>query len=737
MTGLVRIWALAVLCAGIWLLAVYGQYRPAPAPATAPVGSFSALRASAALGKVLGPEKPHPVGTPENAALRGRLLDVLAGMGVQARTETAMSCYSEARWGSISCGTVNNIVAPVTSGTGDPVLLMTHLDSVAAGPGACDDGCGMATLLETIRALKAANFKGRHPVMALFTDGEEPGMMGAAAFLRRGEVHPLAVINIEARGNQGPSYLFQTSAGDGRLIDLYAHSVRHYATSSLYSEIYRHMPNDTDLTPFLKAGITGYNFALVGNVAAYHTPLDVRAGIDLSGLQQHGEAALNLARGLANSTPAALAGTNAVYLDVLGRWLPRLSSGWALPLGVAGLVLIMLAAALQRRNVRVPERPWRALAAPPLLLAGAVAAGFGLHGLAVWLSGQSDPSFAHPVYLRLSLAFGVWVVALAVSRWAGTLAGWGWMAVLAIACALWAPGLSPYFLFPLLVAAPLLLISARGGRGTALLVAGVAMLVIWLQLNAATEPLMGLKAHFLFSVTAAFALVPLLPLLAPAGGRALAVSALLSLLLALGLAVTAGLVDTYSAAAPRPLNITYVENGGHAAWMTDGAPGAKLEAAVSGLSGKGFGKTRVRIAGLGLGGVMAPAGAPRLTPPRLIVDRVDASGATITLQGSADADGMMLRVPARAPLTALVVNGVRMPVTGGTLLMCHTPDCAHARIRLEGDMRGVWLHFAETRHGLPPWGAGLATARPAQAAPWGRGDRTVVGNTARLEPGPR
>ena len=38
-----------------------------------------------------------------------------------------------------------------------------------------------------------------------------------------------AVINVEARGNQGPSYLFQTSAGDGRLIDLYARAVPHYA----------------------------------------------------------------------------------------------------------------------------------------------------------------------------------------------------------------------------------------------------------------------------------------------------------------------------------------------------------------------------------------------------------------------------------------------------------------------------------------------------------------------------
>ena len=61
------------------------------------------------------------------------------------------------------------------------------------------------------------------------------------------------VINAEARGNQGPSYLFQTSAGDEKLVDLYARSVAHPATSSLYGEIYKYLPNDTDLTPFLQA----------------------------------------------------------------------------------------------------------------------------------------------------------------------------------------------------------------------------------------------------------------------------------------------------------------------------------------------------------------------------------------------------------------------------------------------------------------------------------------------------
>src|SRR5262249_35863643 len=117
--------------------------------------------------------------------------------------------------------------------------------------------------------LKARNRAGGHPIRALFTDGEESGLLGAAAYLRDPAARAAtgAVINLDARGDRGQSYLFQTSAGDARLIDLYAGAVSHYATSSLYAEIYKALPRDTDLTPFLKAGITGINFAFIGHGA--------------------------------------------------------------------------------------------------------------------------------------------------------------------------------------------------------------------------------------------------------------------------------------------------------------------------------------------------------------------------------------------------------------------------------------------------------------------------------------
>jgi hypothetical protein len=266
--------------------------------------------------------------------------------------------------------------------------------------------------------------------------------------------------------------------------------VPRYAASSLYAEIYKYLPNDTDMTPFLAAGITGYNFAFIGNAAQYHTPLDRRENIDPRTLQQHGDNLLGVADALSRADLAGLKSENAIYLDVLGRWLPRLPQSWALPLSIAAFVLIALAG---WRRERQTIKPWLAAALMPLLLlSGCIGIGFLLHGLAAWLSGYPDPSFAFPFRMRLSLAFGVFAIALLVAGRAGAVACWRSLAGLSIVCAIWAPGLTRYLLFPALVAAPLLL-----GRVSNLtvFVASLVGLVIWLGLNQGSEPIMGLRLH--------------------------------------------------------------------------------------------------------------------------------------------------------------------------------------------------------------------------------------------------
>lgn len=552
--GTVRIWGLGLLAVGFWILSVYGT-GPAPLPADAPATEFSAARADAVLARLLGPELPHPVGSPQAAAFRERLKAELDRLGISYTESTQDSCYGSRFFRA--CGTVTNISALAIPGSGRDVLLMAHTDSNPRGPGAADDASGVAVILETLRALKARHLSGNRPVVALFADGEEKGLLGGAAFARdpANIARTGAVVNIEARGNQGKSLLFQTSPGDAALIDLYAKAAPHPAASSLYGEIYKVLPNDTDLSPFLEAGATGVNFAFIGHMTDYHTINDRRSHISPATLQHQGENVLAMAAALAAADPAALKSGNAIYLDIFNRWLPRLPASWALPLAVAAFLMIALAGYLTPRDRRLAYRPVAAALSPLLLLLLCVVLGFLVYAPVMFSGpptmkigdpllrnllvalGPAGPWPANPAWMRWSLAFGIWGIGLFTARWAGGIACWLWFAGLAVVSALWLPGLSPYFLFPALVAAPLLLVTVQGGRSVAYFIAALAALAVWVGFNAGGEDIMGIRLHLLFTLTGAFALLSLQPFMA---GQRLGPAASASLAMAFLLAVVAG-----------------------------------------------------------------------------------------------------------------------------------------------------------------------------------------------------
>src|SRR5207237_10920349 len=98
---------------------------------------------------------------------------------------------------------------------GRALLLVAHYDSAPVSPGAADDGSGVVALLESLRAL-AAGPPLEHDVIALFTDGEEMGLLGAQAFVSQSVAarDVALVINVEARGASGPSLMFGTTSGN-------------------------------------------------------------------------------------------------------------------------------------------------------------------------------------------------------------------------------------------------------------------------------------------------------------------------------------------------------------------------------------------------------------------------------------------------------------------------------------------------------------------------------------------
>lgn len=493
----------------VWIafhaFALWRATPPEVVPADAPPSRFSAARALDLSRRIEGDGRPHPLGSDEAARVRELLVSELRALGLDVEIQDRLTSGTSRFGPSSTVARVRNVIAIVpgrerapADGSGerrDAVLVCAHYDSVAAGPGASDDGAGVAAIVEIARALRSGP-PPRHDVVLLLNEGEEAGLLGASAFVR---FHPLAsrvavVVNLEARGTSGRAQMFETSSGNAALIERYAQHIERPAALSSAYELYRRMPNDTDLTVFKQAGMAGLNFAFIGDVSRYHTPLDDVAHLDPRSLQHLGESGLASVRALADGDlplrrdPSAMGGGDAVYVDVFGFLFLHASAAWCAPLAVLALVVLVLAAlGVPRRRGAThddarDERRLAARAAVATLLA-IVAAAIVAHGV-VWIvvawHGAFAPWSVHPLPLRVAVVASAFAAGLASFRWfvaprgtAGaarvedddsatadavrgraTLAGAHLvLAIGACALAFVAPGASYLWLFPALVAA--------------------------------------------------------------------------------------------------------------------------------------------------------------------------------------------------------------------------------------------------------------------------------------------
>src|SRR4051812_8606029 len=321
---------------------------PSPLPESAPATSFSAARALRFERELLGGDTPHPVGTAAHDAIRDRLAAQFRALGYDVTIQRSFACSA---W--LTCSPVANVIAR-TSGDARPnaLLLAAHYDSVAAGPGVSDDGVGVATLLEAARVLRNERFG--NPIVYLVTDAEEAGLLGAEGFVADAGLlrNTAAVINVEARGTSGPSFLFETSRHNAWLARVIAQALPRPATSSLYYDIYELLPNDTDLTVFKRAGLAGVGFAHIGRPVHYHTPLDNLDNVTLSTLQHHGDHILAMARAMAASDLRQTSRGNAVWFDVLSFFVVWWPQRYSLVVAILSMLLLLAATFVMARDGR-------------------------------------------------------------------------------------------------------------------------------------------------------------------------------------------------------------------------------------------------------------------------------------------------------------------------------------------------------------------------------------------------
>jgi hypothetical protein len=452
-----RGYAFISLITGFALLAACA--RPAP--------RFSTENARAHLGMLAGTIGSRAIGTPGNGRARAYIVDQLKLYGYDVRVQ-----QTDARRPEFGLtARVSNIIAVKQGSERGALGLVSHYDSAPDSPGGADDGVGVAVSLETARVL-AARPQSRHTIVILVTDGEETGLMGAAAVTGDRDVMDRlqAYVNVEATGSRGTAVLFEAGPLNPWIVKAWAGSAPHPRGMSFAVEIYRRLPNDTDFSIFKRYGIPGLNFAVVDDSYAYHTARDTADRVtdetlrttgentvetmlaldarDLS-VRTAGEATFfDVGRTAAVSWGSAVAWLIAVVALACGvlAWVKVLAASirlagiwrWALyvvwtAIGVAVVALALVGGTWAVRETRTVYHPWYAHPHPFFLFL------LTLGALAAWIvarAGMWMPLRAkgprHPV-LVWSVALPVWIVLAGVMASTAPAAGYLWTLPLLVA----------------------------------------------------------------------------------------------------------------------------------------------------------------------------------------------------------------------------------------------------------------------------------------------------------------
>jgi hypothetical protein len=692
-------------------------------------GEFNELRAKDRLAAILGDQRPHPADTAAGDEVRARLIAQLQQLGLHPTVRDQLACNELHKQRGVSCARVRNVIAVVGPATGKAVLLNAHYDSTPVGPGAADDGIGVATLLEV-----AANLRDRplrRPVILLFNEGEELGLVGARAFL----ADPLSrnvdsLINLEARGVRGPVNMFETSRPNAAPIELFAKAVKYPVANSLSTDVYRLLPNYTDVNSFAERGWLTLNLAPIGNETRYHSAGDDVAALEPATLQHMGDQTLALTLALTNGTPRA-SGGDRIFMDIGGRALIALP----LSLGVVLLVSLLLTfTVISLRRGGLLRGGIAIIGAVILsaLLSWVILAAMGAvrHGM-FW---RAHPVWTHlAIYTATLLTATVLLATLGSSLDRTRLRAAFWLIFLGVggAIGLIAPGGIIFFLFPPLLVLTGMIAARRWNRAkqAGSIAAILFLYVTWGAMLGLLQELLNGGPMWVFALLGALLIIPVLiearPLLAAAGVRS---AALASGALALAFCGVSAAVPAYSADRQQRFVIQHVTDASaHKSWWSVLNDGTPLPYAGDWKRGELPLSDRPRW-------ISAAPADPSATAPTVQLLSQERAGneRTLTLRLSSNGHGQIaLIAPPDARIrSAGVGDFVRLidqNEEGKYFINCFGRSCDGAMLQLTtGQLKPIQFLVLGSKVPLPPSAAPLVAARPRFARPQYNRDESIV-----------
>jgi hypothetical protein len=719
---------LAPLVVLIGLLAggalVYWPYTwtPDPLPADASPTSFSADRALEDLRAVAA--APRPMGSAAHEAAIDEIQRRLTDLGIEHAV--VEDTVARPDFGQVFAGRLRNVIAriPGTDSTG-AVLLLSHFNSVPTSYNASDGGLGVATVLETVRAIQAGPPL-RNDLVLWFGDADETTAMSARIL----QEHPWFetvrfAYAFEAIGVRGPSILSYAGQGDpdpddpvqsvGQNEELSLASNPHFSSRNgrWLHETLAAIPHPIVALPLADPAlgigaelgvamwgtdVAGVSFAQIGDTAGYHTDLDHPARVSPSSLQHSGETSLALAQhfGALELEQVSPEGGRVAFTLLPGVVI-QYPSALAVPLATVVSLLLAVALVLERRRGQLTI-PSIVLGMMVHLIAVVIAV-----VAAVFVSGVLAPDvlFARGTYgdsWRLlllgtvslgSLVSVFWLATRRVgaARRAGLMAGpVVVLALLSLLTATTMPALSYVFLLPTLGGCGLVLWGAAGGRvrggagswgyvaalvATGFLVLLVAVPLAYL-LGGTLTPSQPTIAALIVIVTTLVG-GALLPHVRFLGGRLTWRAPAVLLALAVAFVATEQLTSGFDVDRPRPNHIQYTLNAdtGEATWLSaathpDPWTDQFFEAGYSTGSkafspGYSFGQEFTVIE--------TPAPAVALPAPTLTVltDSFEDDVRTVRFAARSERDALMVHVDLALPgeLVAVTVEDRALPVDEG------------------------------------------------------------------------
>ena len=430
-------------------------------------GLFNDTNASAHVSMLAGTIGSRPVGSPANLRARDYVVDQLKQIGFEVRVQEM-----DARRHELGrTAHVANIIGVLAGEKPDAIGLVSHYDSSPDAPGATDDALGVAVTLEAARVL-ATNARRQWTLLALVTDGEESGLMGAAGLVTDRDVmnRLRAYVNLESIGSSGTSVLFETGPANAWLVSPWARRAPHPRGGSYAIEVYRRLPNDTDFSILKTRDVPGLNFAAIGDSYAYHTARDTPERLSRETIRSTGENVVAIVSALQTSDITARTTTEPIFFDIgattalsygpvvhvalsaialiagvfawvrvssasvrsngVLRWLLTLFWAW---LGALLVGISMAAATWLLRVAREVYHPWYARPGRLflLLIATGVAVGWAMTRAGRWLPARAHPA-RHPA-LAWSVTLPAWIALTAGALWFAPSAAYLWVLPLAAA----------------------------------------------------------------------------------------------------------------------------------------------------------------------------------------------------------------------------------------------------------------------------------------------------------------